>query len=205
MSLSNDVLKNDNDSLYRQLKDIEKANDEFKLERKVAKLTITQYCDNLRNDVDMMTQSAVDHLNDISKTLHKQINEYEKELIGSFEMKTKQNEKANENWDKLINECEKFNERMKMFLAKNGEDEQKLLLKVDNKQELEKMLKVAKKLKEDLDKETASFRRLLFKEKSLKFIDNEGFFESDQLLGYLKQFDSGINFVEKKYIKIKNI
>ena len=93
------------ESLISQLKTL---NQEFKHDLYQGPYLITEYCEKLRYEVFAATESAVEHLNKLNDSLIKAIDNYEKELLESFEMRSKSFDEKRLEWQQLIDECEEM-------------------------------------------------------------------------------------------------
>jgi hypothetical protein len=105
------------DSLQKSLDDIRKKNSFIKHGIDNSNDLINEYCMDLRSEVQLKTEQAIEQINDLNKEIIDQIDEYEKELI-KF---NNTNPKSFDDFNELVKELESFynvnNEYLKQFVV----------------------------------------------------------------------------------------
>jgi hypothetical protein len=105
------------DSLEKSLDDIRKKNSFIKHGIDNSNDLIKEYCMDLRSEVQLKTEQAIEQINELNKEIIDQIDEYEQELI-EF---NKTNPKSFEDFNELVKELESFynvnNEYLKQYVV----------------------------------------------------------------------------------------
>jgi hypothetical protein len=119
---------------------------------------VKEYCINLRSDIQLKTEEAIQQINDISSEIIDQIDKYEKELI-EF---NKVNSKSLDEYNKVSKELEEFHSINTELLSKNNIDE-RLVIRSNKK---------AARLIKESDLEIQDLNDIIFDGKLLTFEKN---------------------------------
>ena len=116
------------DSVKKLLNEIEKKRSIIKLGINNRTDLVKEHCIDLRSDVQLKTEEAIQQINDINSKLIEEIDEYEKELI-EF---NKTNSKSLDTFNAIVKELESFHTLNTEYLSKNEVDDK--LIKKSNEE-----------------------------------------------------------------------
>ena len=114
------------DSLQNSLDDIRKKNSFIEHGINNSNDLIKEYCMDLRSEVQLKTEQAIEQINKLNKEIIDQIDEYEQELIEL----NKINSKSLDAFNKIVKELESFYNLSTEYLNKNEVDDK--LIKKSN-------------------------------------------------------------------------
>ena len=156
------------ESLINQLKALSQ---EFKVDLEHGRYLITEYCDKLRYDVFAATESAIEHLNKLNDNLIKSIDQYENELMDSFELKSKTCDEKLLEMKQLTARCE---EMIRIYETNPANDEA--------------LSNIASGLLSEV-KSAGDWMRdeFVFSGNHVHFVEMEAFFEASNCFGFLQK------------------
>lgn len=157
------------ESLINQLRTL---SHEVKLDLDQGRYLITEYCDKLRYDVFAATESAIEHLNKLNDNLIKSIDQYETELMDSFELKSKSSDDKLREMKQLAARCE---EMIRKYEIDPVDDE---ALLNDKASELLSEIKSAGEWVRD---------EFVFGGNHVHFVETDAFFEASNCFGFLQK------------------
>ena len=114
------------DSLKKLLNEIEKKCSIIKLGIKNSTDLVKEHCIDLRSDVQLKTEEAIQQINDINSKIIEEIDEYEQKLINF----NKTNSKSLDTFNKIVKELESCHALNTEYLNKNEVDDK--LIKKSN-------------------------------------------------------------------------
>lgn len=166
--------------LEEKLRDLEQANECCRENVSRRRLIITEYCDNLRSQVDLVTQSAIERLNKQNQEMMDEIGVYERELLDLLEFKDGEKIRPEDDLDKqMVAKNDQLIERIK-----SNSDAGQALNQVD----MEDRISLLKAMTCQLEEQDESFDQRLFAKRFLHFVENEKFFNVSRNVGRLEKF-----------------
>ena len=156
------------ETLINQLRSL---NHEFKFDLDQGRYLIAEYCNNLRYDVLTATESAIEHLNKLNDNLIKSIDQYENELLDSFEVKSKSCDSKILEMKQLTARCEEMIRKYEMSPA----DDEALSAKATD---LLSQIKSAGDWVKD---------EFVFNGNLVHFVEKDAFFEPSNCFGFLQK------------------
>jgi len=131
---------------------------------------IKEFCLDLKNKVQLKTEQAIEQLNEHSKEMIKEINEFQKDCIRSYLW----NEKTNNEFKNTKQELEAFNLKWNKYLSQSSISDEYVFEAILRANEL------VMKAKEDLSK----LDKFIFNGGEIKFVRNENKL-ANSVLGFL--------------------
>jgi hypothetical protein len=147
------------DSLLKLLDEIEIKQRYFKLGIENSTDLVNTHCMDLRNDVQLTAEEAIQQINDLSGKIIEEIDEYEQKLIEY----NKTNSKLLDEFNAIAKELETFYSAKKEYLKKNEVDEE---LVIKSNEEATNLIKKA-------ELEIENLKDVIFDGKILKFEKNK--------------------------------
>ena len=167
------------DLFKESLANLQKSQLEFNASVKNVQITVRDYCEKLRTEVNAQTQLVVENVNQINRRLIKQIDEYEDGLLGQFKSRDPSTFNLRENWNRLLAQVGQFNLKWLSYLEQTEIDEK----------EIERALTKANQLKKVIEAEHSNIEHVTFGKEILVFEVNELLPKNHNPLGEL-------NFIE---------
>lgn len=188
--------------LKNLLNELKSKNNEFKMSISQCETTITDYCENLRYQITLSTESAIQHINKIRDSLMKEINDYETELIKNQHQHQHHAQHHNHNhnhqqhhvkqkWNEVSAEIDAFNDKWFDYLVQ---------IEL-NEQEVENAYKRAVDLNHEIECLQKNMKNVIFSNRFMKFQENESFIKFNNYLGSFKFSNSFNNAKSKILIK----
>jgi hypothetical protein len=146
------------DSLKKMSNEIQKNLNLIKLGIENGTDFVKEHCMDLRSDVQLKTEEAIQQINDINSKIIEEIDEYEQKLINF----NKTNSKSLDTFNKIVKELESFHTLNNEYLNKNEVDDK--LIKKSNED--------ATKLVKKAELEIENLKDIIFNGNILKFEKN---------------------------------